>query len=114
MNCSVETKYSGVPGGGVPAWSRAFPGKTVKSSAGAGKSISDTLGAPAYGAAQLEAQKKAVYDAGYDSWTMWNPGSIYDVYMPALEKTTVSRKRALAATSGTPVNAASPAPARPR
>ncbi|MEP6493675.1 MAG: putative glycoside hydrolase [bacterium] len=52
-----------------------------------------TLGAPAYGAAQLEAQKKAVYDAGYDGWVMWNPGSIYDVFMPGLEKTLVSRKK---------------------
>jgi hypothetical protein len=24
---------------------------------------------------------------------MWNPGSIYDVYMPGLEKTLVSRKK---------------------
>jgi hypothetical protein len=53
-----------------------------------------TLGKPEYGAAQLEAQKKAVYDAGYDGWVMWNPGSIYDVYMPGLEKTLVSRKKA--------------------
>jgi hypothetical protein len=52
-----------------------------------------TLGKPAYGATQLEAEKKAVYDAGYDGWVMWNPGSIYDVYMPALEKTLVSRKK---------------------
>jgi hypothetical protein len=52
-----------------------------------------SLGKPAYGAAQLEAEKKAVYDSGYDGWVMWNPGSIYDVYMPALEKTTVSRKK---------------------
>ncbi|MFI5228958.1 MAG: putative glycoside hydrolase [Gemmatimonadales bacterium] len=52
-----------------------------------------TLGKPEYGAAQLEAEKKAVYDAGYDGWVMWNPGSIYDVYMPALEKTLVSRKK---------------------
>ncbi len=52
-----------------------------------------TLGKPEYGAEQLEAEKKAVYDAGYDGWVMWNPGSIYDVYMPALEKTLVTRKR---------------------
>lgn len=52
-----------------------------------------TLGKPAYGAAEIEAQKKAVYDAGYDGWVMWNPGSIYDVFMPALEKTFVSRKK---------------------
>jgi hypothetical protein len=52
-----------------------------------------TLGKPEYGATQLEAEKKAVYDAGYDGWVMWNPGSIYDVYMPALEKSLVSRKK---------------------
>ncbi|HEY4219566.1 MAG TPA: putative glycoside hydrolase [Gemmatimonadaceae bacterium] len=53
-----------------------------------------TLGKPAYGPEQLEAEKKAVYDAGYDGWVMWNPGSIYDVYMPALEKTFISHKKA--------------------
>jgi len=53
-----------------------------------------TLGKPVYGPEQLEAQKKAVYDAGYDGWVMWNPGSIYDIYMPGLEKTLVSRKKA--------------------
>jgi hypothetical protein len=52
-----------------------------------------TLGRPDYGPEQLEAEKKAVYDAGYDGWVMWNPGSIYDVYMPALEKALESRKR---------------------
>ena len=53
-----------------------------------------TLGKPEYGAEQLKAEKQAVYDSGYDGWVMWNPGSIYDVYMPALEKTLVSRKKA--------------------
>ena len=53
-----------------------------------------TLGKPEYGATQIQAEKKAVYDAGYDGWVMWNPGSIYDVYMPGLEKTLVSRKKA--------------------
>jgi len=52
-----------------------------------------TLGKPPYGAEELSAEKKAVYDAGYDGWVMWNPGSIYDVFMPALEKTLVSRKK---------------------
>jgi hypothetical protein len=52
-----------------------------------------TLGKPEYGPTQLEAEKKAVYDSGYDGWVLWNPGSIYDVYMPALEKTFVSRKK---------------------
>jgi hypothetical protein len=52
-----------------------------------------TLGPPAYGPEQLEAEKKAVYDSGYDGWVMWNPGSIYDVFMPALEKTFVSHRK---------------------
>ena len=52
-----------------------------------------TLGKPEYGPEQLRAEKQAVYDAGYDGWVMWNPGSIYDVYMPALEKTFTSRKK---------------------
>jgi hypothetical protein len=52
-----------------------------------------TLGKPPYGAAEIEAQKKAVYDAGYDGWVMWSPGSNYDIFMPALEKTLVSRKK---------------------
>lgn len=52
-----------------------------------------TLGKPEYGAEQLREQKKAVYESGYDGWVMWNPGSIYDVYLPALEKTLESRKK---------------------
>jgi hypothetical protein len=52
-----------------------------------------TLGKPAYGADELREQKKAVYDSGYDGWVMWNPGSIYDVFLPALEKTLQSRKK---------------------
>ncbi len=53
-----------------------------------------TLGKPEYGAEQLKAEKQAVYDSGYDSWVMWNPGSRYDVYTPGLEKTIVPRKKA--------------------
>ena len=56
-----------------------------------------SLGQPKYGAEQLTAQKKAVYDAGYDGWVLWSPGSNYDVYVPAFEKTLVSR-RTVAAT----------------
>jgi hypothetical protein len=52
-----------------------------------------TLGKPEYGAEQLKAEKQAVYDSGYDGWVMWNPGSIYDVYLPALEKTLASHKK---------------------
>jgi hypothetical protein len=52
-----------------------------------------TLGAPKYGAEQMRQQKQAVYDAGYDGWTWWSPGSNYDIFLPALEKTLVSRKK---------------------
>jgi hypothetical protein len=52
-----------------------------------------TLGPPTYGAEQLRDEKKAVYDSGYDGWVMWNPGSSYDVYLPALEKTLAVRKK---------------------
>jgi len=45
-----------------------------------------TLGKPAYGPAELEAQKKGAYDAGYDGWVLWNPGSKYEAFLPALEK----------------------------
>ena len=52
-----------------------------------------TLGPPEYGPEQLEAMKKAVYDAGYDGWVMWNPGSKYEVFLPGLEKELVSHKK---------------------
>jgi hypothetical protein len=48
---------------------------------------------PAYGAEHIEAQKKAVYDAGYDGWVLWSPGSAYDIFLPALEKKLTSRKK---------------------
>ena len=52
-----------------------------------------TLGPPHYGPAEIAEQKKGVYDAGYDSWVMWSPGSEYHPFVPALEKTTVTRKK---------------------
>lgn len=52
-----------------------------------------TLGAPHYGPAEIERQKQAVYDAGYDGWVLWNPGSKYDEFLPALEKKFESRKK---------------------
>ena len=56
-----------------------------------------TLGPPKYGAPELDEQKRAVYDAGYDGWVLWSPGSQYEIFLPALEKTMVSRRKALAA-----------------
>ncbi len=52
-----------------------------------------TLGKPPYGPAEIEAQKKGAYDAGYDGWVLWSPGSKYEPFLPALEKTLVSRKK---------------------
>ncbi len=53
-----------------------------------------SLGQPPYGAAELRAQKQAVYDAGYDGWVLWHPGSKYEPFVPGLEKDLVSRKKA--------------------
>lgn len=52
-----------------------------------------TLGAPHYGPAEIQAQKQAAYDAGYDGWVLWNPGSKFDEILPALEKKFVSHKK---------------------
>jgi hypothetical protein len=52
-----------------------------------------TLGSPHYGPEQIRAQKQATYDSGYDGWVLWSPGSKYEEFLPALEKTMVSRKK---------------------
>ncbi|GAC1648597.1 MAG: hypothetical protein NVS4B3_04390 [Gemmatimonadaceae bacterium] len=56
-----------------------------------------TLGAPAYGPEEIRQQKQGIYDAGYDGWVMWHPGSKYEPFLPALEPTRVSRKKTVAA-----------------
>lgn len=63
-----------------------------------------TLGSPAYGPAEVEAQKKGIYDAGYDGWVLWHPGSRYEPFLAALEKTLVTRKKQQAAASSVPVD----------
>jgi len=55
-----------------------------------------TLGAPHYGPEQIRAQKQATYDSGFDGWVLWNPGSKYEEFLPALEKTMESKKVAVA------------------
>ena len=45
-----------------------------------------TLRKPPYGPEQIKEQKQAVYDAGYHGWILWSPGSLYDPFVPALEK----------------------------
>ncbi|HEY0242456.1 MAG TPA: putative glycoside hydrolase [Gemmatimonadaceae bacterium] len=72
----VRTEALGLKGERVRPWLQAF-----------------TLGPPKYGPGEIEAQKKAVYDSGYESWVMWHPGSSYDIFVPALEKTLVSRAK---------------------
>jgi hypothetical protein len=72
----VRNEAIGLKGQRVRPWLQAF-----------------TLGAPKYGAAELEQEKKAVYDSGYESLVLWNPGSQYDPFVPALEKTLVSRAK---------------------
>ncbi|HUQ48110.1 MAG TPA: putative glycoside hydrolase [Gemmatimonadaceae bacterium] len=72
----VRTEAMGLKGQRVRPWLQGF-----------------TLGPPKYGPAELEAQKKAVYDSGYEGWVIWSPGSQYDVFLPALEKTLVSRAK---------------------
>jgi hypothetical protein len=53
-----------------------------------------SLGKPDYGAEQVQLQKQAVYDAGYDGWVLWHPGSKYEIFLPAIEKgELVSRKK---------------------
>jgi hypothetical protein len=52
-----------------------------------------TLGAPHYGPKEIEEQKRAVYDAGYDSWVLWQPGSEYEHYLPALDAKTEPRRK---------------------
>jgi hypothetical protein len=52
-----------------------------------------TLGKPPYGPDELREEKRAVYDSGYDGWVLWNPGSKYEPFLSALEKTRVSHKK---------------------
>ena len=52
-----------------------------------------TLGAPAYGAREVRLQKQAIYDAGYDGWILWHPGTRYGLFEAALERETVTRKK---------------------
>jgi hypothetical protein len=72
---------------------------------------------PKYGAAELTEQKRAVYDAGYDGWVLWSPGSVYEPFLSALEKKEVSRKKPfvsgakpLAKVADAPAPAVAPAP----
>ena len=53
-----------------------------------------SIGKPDYGAEEVRQQKQAVYDAGYDGWVLWHPGSKYAPFEAALERgPLVSRKK---------------------
>jgi hypothetical protein len=73
----------GIEGEHVRAWLQAFSYRK-----------------PPYGAREVRLQKQAVYDAGYDNWVLWHPGSLYGPFLHALEREMVSRKKAW--TPGTP------------
>ena len=72
----VRSEALGLKGERVRPWLQAF-----------------SLGQPKYGPAEIEAQKKAVYDSGFEGWVLWHPGSSYDIFLPALEKTLVPRAK---------------------
>jgi hypothetical protein len=46
-----------------------------------------------YGPQQIRDQTRAVYDVGLDDWVLWHPGSKYEPYLAALEKTTASHAK---------------------
>lgn len=85
----------GVTGEHVRPWLQAF-----------------SLGQPKYGPEHIRAQKQAVYDSGYDGWVLWHPGANYDIFVPALERTLVSRKKVPPVpVNRAPIPAPRPAPA---
>src|SRR5688500_10002204 len=45
-----------------------------------------SLGQPKYDASHVKAQMRGIYDAGYNGWVWWHPGSLYEPFLPALEK----------------------------
>jgi hypothetical protein len=45
-----------------------------------------SLGQPKYDASHIKDQMRGIYDAGYNGWVWWHPGSVYEPYLGALEK----------------------------
>jgi hypothetical protein len=64
-----------------------------------------SLGQPPYGPDQIKAQKQAIYDAGYNGWIFWSPGSRYDPFVPALERVKPCRFQFAPADSARPATA---------
>ena len=52
-----------------------------------------TLGKPEYGAAEVKEQLRAVYDAGYEGWVLWSPGSRYEPFLAALGAETTPKAK---------------------
>lgn len=53
-----------------------------------------SLGQPPYEASHVKDQIRGVYDAGYNGWVWWHPGSRYEPFLAALEKTLEPRAKA--------------------
>jgi hypothetical protein len=53
-----------------------------------------SLGQPKYDASHVKEQMRGIYDAGYNGWVWWHPGSIYEPFLPALEKKLVPHAKA--------------------
>jgi hypothetical protein len=53
-----------------------------------------SLGQPKYDASHVKEQMRGIYDAGYNGWVWWHPGSVYEPYLAALEKKLVPRAKA--------------------
>ncbi|MBI2795744.1 MAG: putative glycoside hydrolase [Gemmatimonadetes bacterium] len=52
-----------------------------------------SIGKPEYTAAEVKEQMRATYDAGYEGWILWSPGSRYEPFVPALAPTLQPRAR---------------------
>ena len=46
-----------------------------------------SLGQPPYGPSHVKDQMRGVYDAGYNGWVWWHPGSRYEPFLAALDRT---------------------------
>ena len=53
-----------------------------------------SLGQPKYDASHVKEQMRGIYDAGYNGWVWWHPGSLYEPFLPALEKKLVPHTKA--------------------
>jgi hypothetical protein len=52
-----------------------------------------SLGQPKYDASHVKEQMRGIYDAGYNGWVWWHPGSLYEPFIPALEKKLTSHTK---------------------